>query len=311
MALPAYVVRHGLPVYPQPVRCGGMTMSLFVLPSNDMAALQSLVDVQLNAPMGQDGRFRVVAPIVTLSIAQIDLVASEVPPFTTMGALSENEAASWIPILDTQAPGAQPHSFMNPYIFVDNPLALTAGRELEGFFKDPAQVTLPTASAPGPFAVDALTVVTFGPGATVTRERLVEVTPPGTPGGAIIADGRAALDTVRALVGALGNIGRDWHEAMALIHTLEQHALQSILLKQMRDVADSLRACYQAVVQVPLVVTAFDSLRVLDAHQVSITSTDSHPLAATLGLAATQSSLIALTVRFDAQVPNGQILWQA
>jgi len=57
MALPAYVVRHGLPVYPQPVRCGGMTMSLFVLPSNDMAALQSLVDVQLNAPMGQDGRY--------------------------------------------------------------------------------------------------------------------------------------------------------------------------------------------------------------------------------------------------------------
>jgi hypothetical protein len=92
---------------------------------------------------------------------------------------------------------------------------------------------------------------------------------------------------------------------------LEQHALQSILLKQMRDVVDGLRACYQAVVQVPLVVTAFESLRVLDAHEVTITSTDSHPLATSLGLAASQRSLIALALRFDAQVPNGQILWQA
>jgi hypothetical protein len=288
-----------------------MTMSLFVLPSQDVAALQSLVDVQLNAPMGQDGRFRVVAPVVTLSIAEIDLVASEVAPFSNMGALSEREAAFWIPILDTQATGVQPLSFMNPYIFVDNPLALTAGRELEGFFKDPAEVTVPTASAPGPFAVDALTVVTFGPGATVTRARLVEVTPPATPGGSIIADGLTALNAVRTLVRGLGNIGRDWHEAMAMLHTLEQHALQSILLKQMRDVVDGLRACYQAVVQVPLVVTAFESLRVLDAHEVTITSTDSHPLATSLGLAVSQRSLIALALRFDAQVPNGQILWQA
>jgi hypothetical protein len=238
-------------------------------------------------------------------------VVSEVPPFSDMGGLSEHEAAFWIPIQDTKATGAQPLSFMNPYLFVDNPLALTAGRELEGFFKDPAEVTVPTASAPGPFAVDALTVVSFGPGAMVTRARLVEVTPPETPGGAIIADGLAALDTVRTLVRDLGDIGRDWHEAMALLHTLERHALQSILLKQMRDVADSLRACYQAVVQVPLVVTAFESLRVLDAHQVTLTSTASHPLATSLGLAASQRSLIALTVRFDAQVPNGQILWQA
>jgi len=286
-------------------------MSLFVLPSQDVAALQSLVDVQLNAPMGQDGRFRVVAPVVTLSIAEIDLVASEVPPFSDMGGLSEHEAAFWIPIQDTKATGVQPLSFMNPYLFVDNPLALTAGRELEGFFKDPAEVIVPTASAPGPFAVDALTVASFGPGAMVTRARLVEVSPPATPGGAIIADGRAALETVRTLVGGLGSIGRDWHEAMALLHTLEQHALQSILLKQMRDVVDSLRACYQAVVQVPLVVTSFESLRVLDAHQVTLTSTASHPLATSLGLAASQPSLIALTVRFDAQVPNGQILWQA
>ena len=287
-------------------------MRIFVLPSQDVAALQSLVDAQLNAPMDQAGRFRVVAPLVTLSIAQIDSVSSEVAPFSTMGALSEHEAAFWIPILDTQATGAQPLSFMNPYLFVDNPLALTAGRELEGFFKDPATVTVPSdPSALAVCAVDALTVVTFGPGATVTRARLVEVTPPSTPGGAIIADGLAALDTVRTLVRGLGDIGRDWHEAMALLHTLEQHALHSILLKQMRDVADSLRACYQAVVEVPLVVTTFESLRVLDAHEIAITSTDSHPLATSLGLQPSQRSLIALLMRFDAQVPNGRILWQA
>ena len=287
-------------------------MRIFVLPSQDVAALQSLVDAQLNAPMQQAGRFRVVAPLVTLSIAQIDSVSSAVAPFSTMGALSENEAAFWIPILDTQATGAQPLSFMNPYIFVDNPLALTAGRELEGFFKDPAKVTVPIdPSALAVCAVDALTVVTFGPGATVTQARLVQVTPPSTPGGAIIDDGLAALDTVRTLVRGLGDIGRDWHEAMALLHTLEQHALQSILLKQMRDVADSLRACYQAVVEVPLVVTTFESLRVLDAHEIALTSTDSHPLTTSLGLQPSQRSLIALALRFDAQVPNGRILWQA
>jgi len=62
---------------------------------------------------------------------------------------------------------------------------------------------------------------------------------------------------------------------------------------------------------VPLVVTTFESLRVLDAHEIALTSTDSHPLTTSLGLQPSQRSLIALALRFDAQVPNGRILWQA
>ena len=91
-----------------------MTMRMFVLPSQDVGALQSLVDAQLNAPMQQAGRFRVVAPLVTLSIAQIDSVSSEVAPFLTMGALSENQAAFLIQILDKHATGAQTLYFMKP-----------------------------------------------------------------------------------------------------------------------------------------------------------------------------------------------------
>ena len=288
-------------------------MYVFILAASDPTALQTFCDTQLNAPMGAPDRFRVLAPLVMLTITQTDAITSEVPPFSDQGALFEREATFWIPIRDTAGPLLQPLSFFTPYIFVDNPLALVAGRELYGFPKDPADVTMPAdPTQPGGFAVNGLTVQTFGPQATVTRATLVSVAAPASPQpGGIIADAAAAFAAIRTIFEGLGNLARDLHEALALLSALEHHALQTVLLKQVRDTTNGLLACYQAVVQVPLEVTRFEGFRHLEPHVVTLASTASDPLPASLGLSAMQTSLAAFWLRFDSRLPEGEVLWQA
>src|SRR5262245_5723338 len=110
-----------------------MNMYAFVLLSHDPLALQTFCDAQINTPMGAPGRFQVMAPIVMLTITHIEAVSSEVPPFADQGALTERESMFWVPVRDTYGPLLQPLAFFIPYTFVDNPLALVAGRELYGF----------------------------------------------------------------------------------------------------------------------------------------------------------------------------------
>lgn len=288
-------------------------MFAFVLASSDPSALQAVCDEQLNVPMGQLARFRVMAPVVTLTIAHTDVLRSAEPPFSERGTFSEQEATFWIPIVDTKAPpGVQPLSFFLPYMFVDSPLALAAGREIYGFPKDPAHITMPSdPSVAGSFEVNALTVSTFGSQATVTREKLIRVDVPATTLGRLEEDAKAAFDAVRMAVRGLGDPMADLHAAMTLLPELEHHHVQAVLLKQMRDAANGRLACYQAVVQGPLQVTRFESFRLLHAHTVTLHSTASHPLTASLGLLPSQPSLISFWVRFDSRLPDGEILWQA
>jgi hypothetical protein len=288
-------------------------MYAFVLQASNLECLQAACDAQLNAPMGQPGRFRVLAPFVILSITAMDAVSSELAPFSNQGSLTEREAMFWIPVTDTKAPLLQPLSFHIPYTFLDNPIALAAGREIYGFPKDPADITMPADPAtPGNFVVDALTVVAFSSNATLTRVALVQVAPPSTPSpGGIITDGMEAFEAVKRAVEDVGDVAHDLREAMEMLTSLEDHYMQTILLKQMRDITNGLLACYQAVVQAPLQVTRFEAFRLLDTCTVMLQSTASHPLPTSLGLAPIQTSLFAFWLRFDSRLPDGEVLWQA
>jgi hypothetical protein len=290
-----------------------MSMYAFVLQASNPAALQASCDAQLNVPMGQPGRFKVLAPFVILSVTSMDAVSSTLPPFAEQGSLAEREAMFWIAITDTKAPELQPLSFHIPYTFLDNPLALAAGREIYGFPKDPADIVMPPdASTSSNFVVNALTIAAFSSTATVTRAPLVQVTPPSAPNpGGIITDGKEAFEALKKAVDDLGDIGHDLHEAMEMLVSLEHHYMQTILLKQMRDITNGLLACYQAVIQAPMEVTRFEALRLLDPHTVTLQSTASHPLPESLGLAPTQTSLFSFWLQFDSCLPDGEVLWQA
>jgi hypothetical protein len=288
-------------------------MYTFVLPAVNPQALQASCDSQLNVPMGQPGRFRVLAPFVILSITAMDAVRSDVAPFLDQGSLTEREAMFWIAITDTKAPLLQPLSFHIPYAFLGNPIALAAGREIYGFPKDPADITMPAdPSTPGDFVVNALTVTAFGQGAMLTRAPVVQVAAPSTPHhGEIITDGKEAFEAIKKAVQDAGDLASDLHEAMEMLDSLEHHFMQTTLLKQMRDIANGLLACYQAVIQAPVQVTGFDAFRLLDTYTVTLQSTASHPLPESLGLSSTQTPLFAFWVRFDSCLPDGEVLWQA
>lgn len=325
MVSASYINRNGLPVFPQPVDCRGMNMHVFGLMLESTVPLQQFCDDQFNTPMQQPGRFKLLAPLVTLTFTRIAAVSSASPGFSDLGTLSENEATLWVPVVDTdRSSDGPPLMVAVPYMFVDNVLALAAGREIFGFPKDPAAVIIPDNPATDVFAVDADTVATFGNGVHLQPMRIIEVAPaavPGAPGATPPMDGRAVFEEmVKIVEGLVRNLGDPWvdlHLAMQMLAEIGRPELETLLLKQMRDLADGLKACYQAVVRSPLQISSVPSFNVLGAHVVTLTSTDSHPLISSLGLGSASLRQISLPVlfafnlQFDAVLPNGFVLWNA
>jgi len=300
-------------------------MSVFGLPVTTTAPLQQFCDDQFNTPMQQPGRFKVLAPLVTLTFARIAGVSSGVPGFTDKGTLSENEATFWVPVIDTAPAAAGPALLVAvPYMLVDNVLALAAGREIFGFPKDPAVVTIPANPETDVFAVDAETVPAFGNGAPLAPVRLIEIAPaaaPGVAGSTTVVDARTALTEVVAIIESLArNLAHpslDLRLVVQMLSELRHPGLVTILLKQMRDITDGLKACYQAVVLSSLQVSKFSSFNRLGAHVITLKSTDSHPLIASLGFGAAElpevsvPALFAFSLQFDSVLPNGQVLWDS
>lgn len=302
-----------------------MNMHVFGLKVDTTVPLQQLCDDQFNTPMQQPGRFKVLAPLVTLTFTRIAAVTSADPGFNDMGTLSEKEATLWVPVLDTNRLSDQPPLMVAvPYMFVDNVLALAAGREIFGFPKDPALVTIPDNPAADVFAVDADTVVAFGDGVELQPMRIIEVapaSPPGTAAGTPAMDGREWFDEIIKIVGGLvKELGDPWidlHLAVQALAERGQPELETLLLKQMRDITDGLKACYQAVVRSPLQIASVPIFTALGAHVITLTSTASHPLIDSLGLDSaalpqiSRPALFAFNLQFDAVLPNGFVLWHS
>lgn len=299
-------------------------MYVFGLGVASAAPLQQFCDDQFNAPMQQPGRVKVLAPFIALTFTRIAAVTSSVAAYATKGTLTEHEVAIWLPVVDSRARLDDPAMLMAlPYMLVDNVLALAAGREIFGFPKDPAVITIPDDPGLDGFAVDAEAVRTFGAGAHIQPVRIIEVSPaiPNAQEGAAPKDGASAwtemVAVIKGLVENLGNPWLDLHLAVQTMADVGRPEIHALLLKQMRDIEDASQACYQGVVRAPLRVTAFTAAHALGAHVVHFKSTDTHPLVQSLGLGAlseTEVSLPALfayQLQFDSVLPDGEVLWDS
>ena len=149
MVKPPFNVARGL--YPAmqlipPFYFKGVTMRVFPLLA-DMERVQRFVDQYINniAP-NQVGQFRVFLPYVYLQLVHYGKMSIDA---ANLGWIAQHEVNFTIPLAWYEVQGSQlvfkDWVYLTPYIFVNNPLSMTTGREVYGWPKSPGHLA-PTLS---------------------------------------------------------------------------------------------------------------------------------------------------------------------
>jgi len=316
---PGYIERGGELVLRGPFAQNGTRLYAFLLPA-DTGKLAALCDRYLN--IGQT-RYRPLGPFVALVGADIAQIRSLHPLDEKKGFMPEKDVAFWVPVVagtDVLGVFVPSHvAWFLPYIFVDNPAAMATGREIYGFPKLAGRIEFAEPEGRGTvLAVDALAIERYSPASLAKEQRILEVRRKADDDRGALAklwdvlenatDGLASgfASAAKALVAdaeveAVGN---------ALREVSSTRPVRMAFLKQIRDVGDPSRACYQAIVEATARVTNFRGGGTLDGpFEVRISRLASHPIARELGLASDRvEAVFASWMDFDFDVDEGEAM---
>lgn len=307
---PQYVETNGQQSWPPPIVFEKVNFHGFVL-RGKRNLLQDLIDRQLNQPCGGAMRFHVPSSHVLLYFADFPHCYFEA--MQNMGWSSQREAAIWVPLLFYNGDARIPRlCIYSPYVFVDNPVALTAGREVFGFFKESGSIGLPGDSGnQDSYTLDTIGAVTYSSTTKIGSVRLLSLDSP------IRSEGHP-WDTLRdamvrvgqsfelsSIIAAPGDAAADGDSGLQISLTPSM-----VFLKQFRAIGAGHDACYQAITEVVPKISAFRGFELGHSAHFHLKTLESHPLACDLGL-ADQTVRLAFNARFDMQFPAGQVLWEA
>ncbi len=321
-AKPTYIERGGEQVYSQPVSFQGVRFSSFLLPA-DLGALQTLCDRYLNQPAQGRAIYRPLLPRVLLGVAAIARAQPTEAPGSQVGWIQETDVAFWVPVVELHRRGdfwlPVRLAWFQPYLFVDNPWAAAAGREIYGFHKAMARITSsPSLDGQAEFRVETLAVPRFNPQTEVDWKQLLKVYRADRDDGNGLARRwdhplGAFLHFVETL--AAGGVVKLAEEipALHLGSHLDPREVSVVFLKQFRDVADGRQACYQAVVEAPARVVSFREAGVLAGdYRLAVGEFDTHPVIRELGLAGPEEKVLgAWYVDFDFIMETGTEVWKS
>jgi len=311
-ALPDYVDGGiGIPVFRGPYLQREARIAVFLLPAR-IEALRALCDTYFDTPSNGAVKVSPLGPYVLLLYAEMQIQSLDERDEAS-GWMHETEVSFWIPA----ATRANHPAWFLPYLFVDNPYAIAAGREVYGFPKTWGQIEKPASVQNPEFSVDVWGFAEFDSQAEGKVQRLLETRksdsaqekPPDT---------WTTWDAARSALIRL--LFKDWQlegdadGSVLWAETLEKMPL--IFLKQFRDATDSRKACYQAVIEAPVQLTTFHGGGFIDAvYTLTCQRLASHPLAETLGLnvdsSGTLQALASFWLHVDFTLGAGVEVWRA
>ena len=308
---PSYVNYAGwntLP--PPPYFCNDTTFYSFCFPTASKAC-KDFLDRSYNAVAGGD-RFRVLLDLMFLNIVQSRKTGALTPPFSEQGTISATDIGFWLLVGSYEPGGSVPTSvgFVPAYLFVDNAWSVIAARDVWGYPKYPAAISLPeTAPSYGPFEVSALAVAKFAPEAHASLQRMLKLS--GTP-----IQSPSPADRRAAAAGAAVSsveifkqlcVGADAAQLKQLtehpdipefLSTPGGFPSQVFYLKQERSSDSTVTASYQTLLQGDLSLTKVKpgkcGLR-FGNWSLELGDFDSHPFIRDLGLGTPTDGKLVLT----------------
>jgi uncharacterized protein with NAD-binding domain and iron-sulfur cluster len=283
---PQYIPRGGDLCMAPPLELTGAKMYSFLV-NADMDALTAMIDAQLNAVTAPSGiTYKPLMGMAAIVCADITKSYSTTPPDSLKGWMAERDFGVWVPVVRYEGGKPGKIGWYLPYVFVDNVAAMVTGREVFGFFKQTATLTMTDTL----FAIDALVIEKFSPASEAKTIRLmtIEGAAPQPPAWSGVKD---AFEAIWAAVKATFTTpGRElaWDLMKNMMEDLVTGDVPMVFLKQFRDAGDPTRACYQAVIEAPAKLEKWKNGGFTGPQEISITPADSHPIVQECGLAGAQ-----------------------
>ncbi len=315
-SLPRFVEHPGSATFPGPITLNQTTMWAFLLKA-DRAKMTAWCQAMFDTP--SKGAVRVLPLSSYMMMSVVDIGQGRFVDAPQMGWSSERELTFWIPAVRIEQRGgvqvATHFAMTMPYLVLNNPVAIAAGREIFGYFKQAGNIALP--GDPGhdqSLTVDLFATKSFSADSQESYQRLLTLSPTASQPSALSKDARTFAGGARQLFELMVADDRDWHNSLGfdadLLGDLLHQRIPQLFLKQFRDIADGTQACYQAITGTLGEVTGFDSLPHLTEYDMVLEDLASSPVATDFGIAPRQT-LLGAVVEYDMTILPGQVLWQA
>ena len=225
-------------------------------------------------------------------------------------ALTYTEACFWVLVQDRSQDNA-PARLLVPYIFLDNPVAVAAGREIYGFPKEQAVLAIPSPGTVG--YVECLTAATLAAQA------------PATMGGRLLTCGYQSIvtfpDTLLLQPPPPGILkGDGLHSSFEVAQGLAVFVqlilgmqLPFVFLREIRALGGGPGCDLQQIVSAnaalsDLGMPGFDGM-----YRLQIGSWASHPVAHDLGLVTSPADggldVVGASIGFGFELAAGTVLW--
>jgi hypothetical protein len=259
-----------------------------------------------------------IGSLAMITAGDIGQVSSLASAYRRLGRLAEKQVVVWLPChvrWEEGAAGAEPPPFAMfvPYIWVDNPMSLTTGREGLGWpkalaaFDPPGRLSLP-------LALSVYGLASYGPEAvSAAGLPLLRISPAVGGGLGGVAEEAVSLTELggRLVLAAVDAFGTDAGDAMAaLVDALGQHGLPQLFAKSLIAADDDAGNDFDEVVTARATVTGVRSVDLLAPCELVVHDVASHPVRADLGLES-QALPLGVRIEFDFRQESGTVRWSS
>jgi uncharacterized protein with NAD-binding domain and iron-sulfur cluster len=307
-----FVERSGMQCHLQPFACDDIALYGFFI-EGSIDHLQALVDCSINEPAGGGVDYRVVSDRVLVTFAYVARGTSTLEPDKSMGYIPETSCTLWLVTAAYERGEARRIALFVPYIVVDNPWSMAAGREVYGFPKELGTFEMPkTVAEATRFSVRTTVLPTFGPEVEASQQPLLEIERSQSHVPKLERAIHLVEDGIGTLLRTWGlGIGNDL--LSSLLDDAVNKEVPAVFLKQFRDAADGRRACYQAIIETKVKVTGLEQAGFLDGgYRCRVHDYASHPVKSDLGLAdSTVPTTLPFHLKFSFEAGTGREVWRS
>jgi hypothetical protein len=315
MANPDYVNRGGIQCYAQPYSAKKARAYGFLIEVDQNAVQRNVCYKLFNIPSGGKLKYVPVLPYVMLTFTHIQHLASTLEPYASMGCYSESELAIAVLMWDEVSQSA---AWTYPYIWVDNPLAMVMGREVFGIPKEIGWFYPPLNSQTDNdvFTVSTLVARKRYPPNEAYQQQIASVMRTDHLNSNPIANFAHTLKDMAGEALTAANLVATITKKLPFVIDMNNMDidLPIAFLKEIRDVADGTKACYQSIIKAMLHVERIEDYRFLPGcYEAKLGQFDSHPICSDFGLPVDKAIpvLFGFCSMYDFTLGNGTNIWTA
>jgi hypothetical protein len=294
---------------------------------SDCNKLQKILDTRLNFT-GNGKRYVPFTPSIMIIFADAPHAYSASDQ--SQGYITMNESVFWILTVEQEKVDGEWKNkrlvWFIPYIFVDNPVELVAGREVAGFPKALAEIIIPkNHHHANSFAINVPSYAKFGANTEFMVNRLlsIENQTPETDFKTDFKNIDKAKGKIKSFLasfktvgfGTCNNVITDTGGTFKLFENFTSNMLSTqmpaVFLKQFRSASNDGKACYQAIVESAFSINGFHGASVLKAsnYTLNINHLDSFPVAKELGLSTGQKPTRVVWMSMSFSNTSGKEIW--